>query len=574
MSFFSLPTADTPPAAGGEVPAANEPPAKKPRSLVGYASDVSDDASDGPGDDGGAQWTAAWNGEHEAYYYTHSVSGETAWELPPGADVAWGDDGDVAWGASWEDGSGPFDHGEGEEEGAGFVAPHVIEPRCVSVSGPRSRAELLACVKGCGSVVACFQPRERDRTAEWGQREWCVRFATDAEADAACRLHGANIAAVVVAAAATAAAATSAGAGAATSAGGKDEDSEDEAAGALFAPAVVAAAAKGAGTLSVGRTTKRNFAFYEQPSKVCLRGVPLDATDAEVLAFLGVNDGADDGGSGGAAGRADHRVFRVKRQPSAAGCKPGEGSGAGIGAGPSAAAAGASPGQGGAPSADARVFAGTCIVSLASASAARRVVEAAQSPAFSGRALVTAASGGCDGGGGGGSFARVSVEVSQRRAWEGVSRVEDPGGGQGGGQGSGGSWRGGGGSCSGNNDHGHGGGRSGRSVRPPQERPANCTTVWLGGLPRDCDEGGCREALAAFGALVSLRVIKDPVEGDCKVLSRFILPHTKPRPASPYQEEDVQLLRAHDSRTNSSKNANVLLYLLCCWRCSRKIIAP
>lgn len=266
-----------------------------------------------------------------------------------------------------------------------------------------------------GGMEACFQPNKsagRESmlvdTSSTGGGAWCVRFATEAAATGCLALNGAEI----------------------YPGGGRAVD--------------------------VQRTSVKHMGVEEQPSKVFMTHVPLDATDADVAAFaLGRDpDPAHDGTP--ASSFTGVHVFRIK-------ARPGNHRGLEEGA-----------------------FSGACVVALPSAGAATQCVAACN-----GRPMATAA----------GSTGYVAVATSQRRVWEGVSS----GGAGGGGGGIRGGARGG---------HGGRGGDAAASAVPA--RPEGCLTAWVGGLPRECDEEQCRAVLAHCGPMTSFRFIRDASDGECR----------------------------------------------------------
>jgi len=144
--------------------------------------------------------------------------------------------------------------------------------------------------------------------------------------------------------------------------------------------------------------------------------------------------------------------------------------------------------KGGAPGPDGeRPFVGCAVVVLPTGDAAVRALAALRA----GPGVLVAASG---------ERSHVEAEVSSRRVWEGVSG------------GDGGSWAAG---RQGRSDF-KGGGDKNPAHGGGEARPEGCLTVWVGGLPKDTDEGRARAVMAVCGPLASFRLIRDPYEGDCK----------------------------------------------------------
>ena len=145
------------------------------------------------------------------------------------------------------------------------------------VTGCQNRAEVLGAVGGCGQVDAAYQPRGHDAPDPAEGRAWCVRFASEGSADAACALNGRPLGAP---------------------------------------PGGPAGAGPGAGprlgrTLGVSRATRRNMGRVEQPNRVFVSRLPGGVTDEEILALLGHGTG---GSAGTAPKGATPKVHRIKRR--------------------------------------------------------------------------------------------------------------------------------------------------------------------------------------------------------------------------------------------------------------------
>mmetsp|Transcript_42685 Transcript_42685/g.96606 ORF Transcript_42685/g.96606 Transcript_42685/m.96606 type:complete len:142 (+) Transcript_42685:87-512(+) len=134
MSFFTLPV-NTAEEGLDDIPRSNSndeaesegdsgPEAKKAKgdTLVAYSSDDEDDPAD--------SWTPVWSADHESYYYHNASSDQVVWELPEGAMLA-------------AEAGAEADEEDGDNEGPGFVAPHIVEPKTVVIAGCTSRAETL-----------------------------------------------------------------------------------------------------------------------------------------------------------------------------------------------------------------------------------------------------------------------------------------------------------------------------------------------------------------------------------------------------------------------------------------------
>jgi hypothetical protein len=190
---------------------------------------------------------------------------------------------------------------------------------------------------------------------------------------------------------------------------------------------------------SVARTLSRNVAREAQPSKVFVANVPSCASDTELCEFLG-HPGAP--------------VFRIKEHSAAAAHQRGS-QNPPFGWWSGKEAIGGGQGHAG----EARPFSGRAVVALPSSAAAAAAVVARH-----GCVLTTAR----------GGSAAVSVTVSVRRVWEGVSQQPLQ--------------------------------AAERAAKQlSAARPEGCCTVWVGGLPKELDDTAARAVFSACGELAAVR---------------------------------------------------------------------
>ena len=307
-------------------------------------------------------------------YFYNSATKESAWELPPGATVARIAETQEAAAAAEATDDG------GEEE---YVAPFECVPKTVTVGGARNMNEARQAVATCGEIEAAWTAENE------GGRQWCFRFSDDAAATSAMYLNGSSV-------------------------GTADLH------------------------LTVRRTMQRNVGDVVEPTKVFLRGLPLDVEDDEVLAFLEC----------GHPGEAS-QFFVRKIFPRSGGCPRG--------------------------SSEKAPWSGLAVVDLRSEKTAQRALRA------DGRTLTPRS---------GGEARKVAVNISRRRVWEGVSALQ--------------------------NADGESHRKADSSKGAPMERPSDCLTAWIGGLPKDAEEGSVKAAMESCGELSSFRFIRDNLEGDCR----------------------------------------------------------
>ena len=189
--------------------------------------------------------------------------------------------------------------------------------------------------------------------------------------------------------------------------------------------------------LEVRRTMQKNMGEVVQATKVFLRGLPLSVTDEEILSFCQVDGAAE----------VLPSVRRIYPRQSR-----------------------------GASSSDERApWGGLAVVDLRSESKAQHAVKAVNGCSLAPRS--------------GEAATKVTVVISRKRIWEGVSTSENAG-----------------------NYN-----RSDKTESEREERrPGGCLKVWIGGLPRDAEEESVRSVFENCGHLASFNFIRDKFEGDCR----------------------------------------------------------